>query len=256
MRKLIPARPLKHLGHPTPPLRWGNEIPNAIAIDTDYHLLLVISLSPQIPYPTMPPTSAALAQNTFPAGHREQIGHLYTEHHGWLRNWLRQRVGCHDIAADLAQDTFLRLLNRPRPLQGMDSAKRYLRTVADGLCIDLWRRKSVEQAWLETLAARPQAVALSPEDQALVIETLGEIEQMLSQLPSNVATAFIWSQVDGLSYRQIAQQLAVSERMVKKYMARAMLACVLIEVSYHEAQTSPAPEPYHNDSATPQPAGQ
>ena len=184
----------------------------------------------------MSPKPLAQAQVQLPADNQKQVGQLYSEHHHWLHSWLRRRVGCNELAADLAQDTFLRLLNRPRPLQELRSAKTYLRTVANSLCIDMWRRKSVEQAWLETLAARPQAVGLSPENQALVIETLGEIEQMLSQLPNNVATAFIWSQVDGLTYKQIARQLAVSERMVKKYMAQAMLACILIEADYHAAQ--------------------
>ena len=27
--------------------------------------------------------------------------------------------------------------------------------MANGLCIDMWRRREVEQAWLEALAARP-----------------------------------------------------------------------------------------------------
>ncbi|WZB75780.1 sigma factor [Achromobacter insuavis] len=35
---------------------------------------------------------------------------LYAEHHGWLRSWLRRKLGCPEQAADLAQDTFLRVL--------------------------------------------------------------------------------------------------------------------------------------------------
>ena len=37
------------------------------------------------------------------------------------------------------------------------------------------------------------------------------------------------AQVDGMPYRAIAAQLSVSERMVKKYIAQAMLQCALIE---------------------------
>jgi RNA polymerase sigma-70 factor (ECF subfamily) len=39
--------------------------------------------------------------------------------------------------------------------------------------------------------------------------------------------AFLLAQLDGLTYAQIAGQLDVSERMVKKYMAQAMLQCML-----------------------------
>ncbi len=180
----------------------------------------------------MPPNDLALPQYILPASCHEQISQLYNHHHGWLHGWMRKRVGCHEAAADLAHDTFLRLLTKPPQPHSFSGARRYLRTVADGLCIDMWRRKSVEKAWLETLAARPEGVGLSPEDHAVVIETLCEIDEMLSRLPDNVATAFILSQVEGLTYKQIAVQLGVSDRMVKKYMARAMLECVLIEARF------------------------
>lgn len=41
---------------------------------------------------------------------QQQIEHLYANHHGWLRGWLRRRLGNSFDAADLAHDTFLRLL--------------------------------------------------------------------------------------------------------------------------------------------------
>lgn len=46
-----------------------------------------------------------------PAAH--PVHTLYSHHHGWLQAWLRRRLGCADDAADLAQDTFMRLLGRP-----------------------------------------------------------------------------------------------------------------------------------------------
>ena len=41
--------------------------------------------------------------------HRE-ISTLYAGHHGWLQGWLRSRLGNAFDAADLAQDTFVRIL--------------------------------------------------------------------------------------------------------------------------------------------------
>jgi RNA polymerase sigma-70 factor (ECF subfamily) len=38
------------------------------------------------------------------------------------------------------------------------------------------------------------------------------------------------SQLDGLTYIEIGQRLGVSDRMVKKYMARAMLHCLTAEL--------------------------
>lgn len=61
---------------------------------------------------------------------------------------------------------------------------------------------------------------------------------MLRQLPPKVARAFILAQVDGMKYRDIAAELAVSERTIKSYLARAMLHCALLEASY-QAATQP-----------------
>ena len=40
---------------------------------------------------------------------------LYQNHHPWLESLLRKRLGNRDDAADLAQDTFVRLLRSPLP---------------------------------------------------------------------------------------------------------------------------------------------
>lgn len=38
------------------------------------------------------------------------IEKLYHDHHGWLFAWLRKKLSCPHHAADIAQDTFTRLL--------------------------------------------------------------------------------------------------------------------------------------------------
>lgn len=161
------------------------------------------------------------------------IDTLYSDHFGWLKSWLYKRVSCPELAADLAQDTFLRLLPKPATLRSISNPRSYLSTVAGRLCTDMWRRKAVEKAWLDALEHRPEPLQISPQDHAIIVETICEIDAMLTRLPEKVATAFILSQFDGLTYKQIAVQLEVSERMVKKYLARAMLECVLIEANYH-----------------------
>lgn len=159
----------------------------------------------------------------------QRLHSLYSAHHGWLRDLLRRRLGNACDAADLAHDTFLRLLLKPRQFDSFDGARAYLSTVARGLCIDLWRRREVERVWLETVAAQPAASMPSAEHHATVIEALCAVDAMLRQLPERVARTFLLAQLDGLTYREIAAELVVSERSVKKYMARAMLHCALFE---------------------------
>lgn len=160
---------------------------------------------------------------------RQQLMHrLYVDHQGWLNGWLRRQLGCSQKAADLAQDTFVRLLTKDHEPESIREPRAYLHTIARGLLINYWRRKQIEQAYLDGLALQPEAVMPSPESQALVIETLMQVDAMLARLPPNVRRAFLLSQLHGMTYAAIAVELEVSERMVKKYMAQAMLHCLML----------------------------
>jgi RNA polymerase sigma factor (sigma-70 family) len=135
---------------------------------------------------------------------------VYTRHSTWLRHWLKGRLQCSETAADLMQDTFMRLLNRPRVFGSDGDARGYLTTIAKGLCVDFWRRRQIEPAYLEALTHQSIPMEASPEHKAIVVETLFELDSMLCRLPTKVSNAFLLSQLKGLTYREIAEQKAES----------------------------------------------
>jgi len=154
----------------------------------------------------------------------QQTETLYRAHHGWLRGWLRQRLGCAEAAADLAHDTFVRLLKTGN-LPPYGESRRFLRRIAKGLMIDRFRRQQIEQAYLESLSHLPVASVPGPETHHAIIETLLEIEALLDGLPDKVRRALLLRQLDGLSYAAIARELSVSVSSVEKYVARGLAAC-------------------------------
>lgn len=159
---------------------------------------------------------------------QELVHRLYIDHQGWLNGWLRRQLGCSQKAADLAQDTFVRVLTKEQGLETIREPRAYLHTIARGLLINYWRRRQIEQAYLDAISLQPEAVAPSPESQALVIEMLLQVDAMLARLPHKVRQAFILSQLQGMTYAAIAVEIGVSERMIKKYMAQAMLHCLML----------------------------
>lgn len=160
---------------------------------------------------------------------QQHVEDLYTDHHGWLQGWLRRRLGDATDAADLAHDTFVRLIVRPRRFDNGEEARAYLRTVAKGLCIDLWRHREIERAWLETLAAQPEALVPSAEDQVAVLQALYEIDGMLRHLPSKAARAFLLTTACGMTHQEVARELGVSSRMIGHYITQAMFHCMQLE---------------------------
>jgi RNA polymerase sigma-70 factor (ECF subfamily) len=158
-----------------------------------------------------------------------QIDLLYTSHYSWLHGWLRRKLGNTCDAADLAHDTFLRLLIWRRPTSQLgDEPGALLMHIAKGLVIDHWRRRDVEHAYLEALAHLPESEAPSPETRLMTLEALRRVEAMLRSLPERTCSIFLMSQLDGLTYQQIADQLGTSLITVKRHMRSAFSACLAL----------------------------
>lgn len=152
---------------------------------------------------------------------------LYSEHNGWLKSWLRARLGNASDAADLAQDTFVRLL-ASRDIEQIREPRTYLSAIARALMIDKFRRRALEQAYCEALALHPEPMDISPEKRLLILETLVAIDSMLDGLGERTRQIFLSVQLEGLSYVATGKRLGVSVTTVKKHVIRAMTHCLLL----------------------------
>ena len=154
----------------------------------------------------------------------EAINSLYVDHHRWLSVWLQRRLGCQATAADFAHDVYMRMLQRRRELP-TEGHRPYLATIAKGLLVDHWRRKELEQAWLDTLAHCQPELVPCPESRLLVLETLAWVDKALEQLKPRARDAFLMAQLDGLRVSDIAATLGVSVATIERDLARALLSC-------------------------------
>jgi RNA polymerase sigma-70 factor (ECF subfamily) len=155
---------------------------------------------------------------------------LYRQQHGWLQSWLRRRLNCSQSAADLAQDTFMRLLAKEQ-VPELHAPRTFLAKVAQSVLCNHYRRQKLERAYLEALAAMPEQVAPSLETQAILLETLIALDAALEGLERPVREAFLLSQMDGLSHGEIAARLDVSITTVKRYIIKAGAMCIMLDDS-------------------------
>ena len=159
---------------------------------------------------------------------------LYSDHHRWLRRWLNTRLGDTHQAADLTQDTFVQLLTRVDTLAILEP-RAFLTTVAQRVLANHWRRQKLEQAYLDALTALPPDMALSTEDQVLLLQTLVEIDRRLDGLPLLVKRTFLLTRLDGLKHSEVAEALDVSIATVKRYLAQAAEQCYFADEALADA---------------------
>jgi RNA polymerase sigma-19 factor, ECF subfamily len=147
---------------------------------------------------------------------------FYHAHHSWLVNWLKRRLGCVHHANDLAHDTFLKLIAKPSALTHIQEPRAFLSTLAHGLMVDQFRKKALEQAYLDSIKYLPQSLAPSAEEHLAILEILTQIDHLFRGLKPNVSHAFLLSRLEGLTYSEIAMRLGISLRTVETYMAEAL----------------------------------
>ena len=162
--------------------------------------------------------------------HEQGMHALYRDHRSWLENWLRRQMGNAWDAADVSQDTFMRVLASSQKVSEIQEPRAYLLTVGKRLLNTFYSRRSLEKAYLDALMQLPEDTAPSPESRWALLETLQALDELLEGLATPVRSAFLWSQLEGVGYREIAERLQVSERTVKRYMAQAYEHCLLLEM--------------------------
>lgn len=155
-----------------------------------------------------------------------EIERLFHEHRFELTRRLCRMVRCEQTAADLAQETYLRLVNL-----GQTTSVTYPRALlfrtATNLAIDYLRKGKSERQHGETLdhAADVPSSAPSAERAMYDKQRLRVFSRAIDSLPHRSREAFLLHRVHERPYRDIASHLGVSESAVEKLIMRALLHC-------------------------------
>lgn len=152
----------------------------------------------------------------------------------YLRQWsvlcarLKRQTGSRELAEDALQETWLRLSRmKGQPVDIRDQHAFILR-VAGNIAIDLARKEGRHSARCVSDEAVLQAIedgCPSPERVVIDRDQLRFLVLALAQLPPKPRAALLMNRCDGLSHREIASRLEVSESMVARYLMQALRHC-------------------------------
>ncbi|PXA93690.1 RNA polymerase subunit sigma-24 [Caulobacter sp. D5] len=149
-------------------------------------------------------------------------------HEPALRRWLLKRRQPPADIDDLIQESYAKISGL-KSVAHIDHPKAYFFQTAQSLILRQARRaKVIPIGAMESLDIPSLTDELSPERQVAGREELRLINEALETFPSKRREAFRMRKVEGLSQKEVAARLGLTEKAVEKHVARA--AALLINL--------------------------
>jgi RNA polymerase sigma factor (sigma-70 family) len=147
---------------------------------------------------------------------------LFAQHARAVKRYLLSIIPKLEIAEDLTQEAFVRLQASSRT--HLDSPRGFLFRTAHNLALDHLRRgRRVPIDELDESASASLAdEAPSPEAQVAARQELAIMRAIILELPPKCRQVFLLVRIEGLSHRDVAAEMGMSQTMVRKYLARAV----------------------------------
>lgn len=154
------------------------------------------------------------------------VSRLFHEHNQALIGFLLTRVNSEQEARDVAQEAYVRMLELDTP-GAVGFLRAYLFKTAANLAVDRARQRAIQarlhEHWLVPLDALSEVP--SPEGVASARQELELLRSFMAELPPRCRAAFYLHRFRDLSVLQIARELGVTDRMVRKYLVQAFVYC-------------------------------
>lgn len=145
-------------------------------------------------------------------------------HEAALRAWLSTRRLPGVEIDDVIQETYARLITLDT-VEGIRNPRTYTFQAAWSVLMTQVRRNKVISfqtvADLDQLGLETDTV--SPEGQAADREELQRLAEAIAALPGKIRDVFRLRRVEGLSQREVAERLGLSESTVEKHMRRGLM---------------------------------
>ena len=124
-------------------------------------------------------------------------------------------------AEDLTQDTLLRVWSKRDDLQQVGSIEAYCLAVCRNLALDRMAKRENGNLSLEAEQTDAPDNARTPQEQMEHEEELKRVHQLFNRLPEKFRTALQLRDIEGMTYRQAAEAMNMTEELFKVTLHRA-----------------------------------
>jgi len=150
---------------------------------------------------------------------RSEIEILFTRHHGEIYAYLARMCREPELAADLAQDTFVKAYKAYDSLEDPAHARAWLYQIAHRVALDEFRRRKIVRFLPWTGESR--GAAPSAEHIALEGRFSGDMERALAKMPERQRSALLLAELHDLTGLELAAALGVSHVAARALLTRA-----------------------------------
>jgi len=145
---------------------------------------------------------------------------LYMQWHARVYYYFYNKVHSSDEAKELVQLTFIKIWNSRSTLTTAYPFEVQLFKVASSVLIDSFRQKARKKNQVSPL--NELAERSGPSNPAQTFEVNDQLEAVMHQLPPMRRKVFELYKVQGYSYKEIAEMLAISVKTVDNHVAQAV----------------------------------
>jgi RNA polymerase sigma-70 factor, ECF subfamily len=133
-----------------------------------------------------------------------------------------QYLNDRDETLEIVQDVFLKVwLNREKINPELPFIP-YIIRIAKNLIINKAKKKLVENAYISFLEYKSELTSFPTEEKVLFNEVSEIVNKLINKFPPKRKEIFILSRHSGLSVREIAQKLQISESTVENHINKAL----------------------------------
>lgn len=132
-------------------------------------------------------------------------------------------VSNNEIAEDIVQEAFIKLWKTRDGLHEILNLEAWSMRMVKNLCLDYFKSKYRKTMLFEVSYDSPAAQA-TPQKQAEVTDTLQQVQNVLKLLPEQQAHIIRLRDMEGYSYKEIAEILQVDINVIKVNLHRARKA--------------------------------
>ncbi len=154
----------------------------------------------------------------------QRITRLFSEHNESLVRFLSVRLHSVQEAKEVAQEAYVRLLSLDDS-GAVSFLRAFLFKTAANLAVDRLRTRNRQRQAMSAGLCDELREASTPDHEAAQAEEARIVRQLIEELPPKCRQAFLMHRINGEELPQIAQQMKLSERMVRHYVLQAVLHC-------------------------------